>query len=89
MEQHTDLQEIIEYLNPAELDYQDWVNVGMALKHEGYSVDVWDTSNAEDNVELSLTFGLEGKGVDGYATVTAEQQEVAAYVFADTQKTGA
>lgn len=31
----------------------------------------------------------EGKGVDGYATVTAEQQEVAAYVFADTQKTGA
>ena len=40
-------------------------------------------------VELSLTFGLEGKGVDGYATVTAEQQEVAAYVFADTQKTGA
>ena len=40
MEQHTDLQEIIEYLNPAELDYQDWVNVGMALKHEGYSVDV-------------------------------------------------
>lgn len=44
MEQHTDLQEIIEYLNPAELDYQDWVNVGMALKHEGYSVDVWDTS---------------------------------------------
>ena len=40
MEKHTDLQEIIEYLNPAELDYQDWVNVGMALKHEGYSVDV-------------------------------------------------
>lgn len=42
MEQHTDLQEIIEYLNPSELDYQDWVNVGMALKHEGYSVEVWD-----------------------------------------------
>ena len=40
-------------------------------------------------MELSLTFGLEGKGVDGYATVTAEQQDVAAYVFADTQKTGA
>nr|DAD92870.1 MAG TPA: Primase C terminal 2 (PriCT-2) [Siphoviridae sp. ctNyC15] len=49
MEKHTDLQEIIEYLNPAELDYQDWVNVGMALKHEGYSVDVWDTYR-EDGV---------------------------------------
>lgn len=48
MEKHTDLQEIIEYLNPAELDYQDWVNVGMALKHEGYSVDVWDTWSKND-----------------------------------------
>lgn len=36
----TDLQEIIEYINPVDLTYQDWVNVGMALKHEGYSVDV-------------------------------------------------
>ena len=56
---------------------------------QGYLTEIDKTSNAEDNVELSLTFGLEGKGVDGYATVTAEQQEVAAYVFADTQKTGA
>lgn len=30
MEQRTDLLEIIEYINPAELDYQEWVNVGMA-----------------------------------------------------------
>lgn len=56
---------------------------------QGYLTEIDKTSNAEDNVELSLTFGLEGKGVDGYATVTAEQQEVAAYIFADTQKTGA
>ena len=56
---------------------------------QGYLTEIDKTSNAEDNVELSLTFGLEGKGVDGYATVTAEQQDVAAYVFADTQKTGA
>lgn len=58
-------------------------------QREKLSTEIDKTSNAEDNVELSLTFGLEGKGVDGYATVTAEQQEVAAYVFADTQKTGA
>ena len=56
---------------------------------QGYLTELDQTSSAEDNVELSLTFGLEGKGVKGYATVTAEQQEVAAYVFADTQKTGA
>lgn len=49
MEQRTDLREIIEYLNPAELDYQEWVNVGMALKHEGYSVDVWDSWSRNDH----------------------------------------
>lgn len=49
MEQRTDLREIIEYLNPAELDYQEWVNVGMALKHEGYSVDVWDSWSRNDS----------------------------------------
>lgn len=49
MEQRTDLREIIEYLNPAELDYQEWVNVGMALKHEGYSVDVWDNWSRNDS----------------------------------------
>jgi RecA-family ATPase len=48
MEQQTDLREIIEYLNPAELDYQEWVNVGMALKHEGYPVDVWDNWSKND-----------------------------------------
>lgn len=49
MEQRTDLLEIIEYLNPSELDYQEWVNVGMALKHEGYSVDVWDNWSRNDS----------------------------------------
>lgn len=48
MEQRTDLLEIIEYINPADLDYQDWVNVGMALKQEGYSVRDWDTWSQRD-----------------------------------------
>lgn len=56
---------------------------------QGYLTELDQTSNAEDDVELSLTFGLEGKGAKGYATVTEEQQEIAAYVFRDTQKTGA
>ena len=43
------MREIIEYLNPAELNYQEWVNVGMALKHEGYSVDVWDSWSRNDH----------------------------------------
>lgn len=48
MEQRTSLLEIIEHINPADLDYQDWVNVGMALKHEGYSVSDWDAWSRED-----------------------------------------
>lgn len=48
MEQRTSLLEIIEYINPAELDYQSWVNVGMALKHEGYSVNDWDAWSRQD-----------------------------------------
>ena len=56
---------------------------------QGYLTELEVTSNAEDNVEVSLTFGLEGDGKDGDATVTTTQQEIAAYVFKDTQKTGA
>ena len=48
MERRTDLAEIIEYINPADCDYQEWVNVGMALKHEGYSVSVWDEWSRRD-----------------------------------------
>lgn len=49
MEHKTDLLEIIQYINPAELDYQDWVNVGMALKHEGYSIQDWDNWSRRDS----------------------------------------
>lgn len=48
MEQRTSLLEIIEYINPADLDYQEWVNVGMALKQEGYSAEDWDAWSRRD-----------------------------------------
>lgn len=48
MEQRTDLLEIMEYINPADLDYQEWVNVGMALKQEGYSASDWDSWSRRD-----------------------------------------
>ena len=46
--ERTSLEKIIEYINPADLDYQDWVNVGMALKQEGYSANVWDEWSRRD-----------------------------------------
>lgn len=57
--------------------------------YQGYLTSFEQTSSAEDFVECSLTFGINGAGVKGEVTVSTEQQEIAAYVFADTQKTGA
>lgn len=48
MEQKTSLLEVIEYINPADLDYQGWVNVGMALKQEGYSAADWEDWSRRD-----------------------------------------
>lgn len=42
MENKLDLLPLLDYIDPSVLDYQEWVNVGMALKAEGYSVSVWD-----------------------------------------------
>lgn len=43
-----DLKEILEYIDPSDCNYQEWVNVGMALKHEGYTAADWDTWSARD-----------------------------------------
>lgn len=56
---------------------------------QGYLTELGKTSSAEDMVEVSLTFGINGNGKRGNVTVTAAQQEVADYVFTDTPSTGA
>ena len=56
---------------------------------QGYVTELEMSSNAEDMVEISLTFGINGNGASGNVTVTTAQQEVANYQFADTAKTGA
>lgn len=50
---------------------------------QGYLTEFEITSGAEDMVELSLTFGINGSGVRGDVTVSAEQQAVASYIFKD------
>lgn len=57
--------------------------------YQGYLTEIEVSSNAEDFVEVSLTFGINGAGASGNVTVSTEQQEIAAYVFADTTATGA
>ena len=43
------LIEVLEHLDPAECDYQEWINVGMALKEEGYSLAEWDVWSRRDS----------------------------------------
>ena len=44
-----DLAEMLEYIDPASLEYQEWVNVGMALKEAGYPCSVWDAWSRNDS----------------------------------------
>ena len=44
----TDIKEILGHIDPGKLDYQEWVNVGMALKDEGLSWEDWDAWSRKD-----------------------------------------
>lgn len=48
MEQKLNLLELLEYIHPADLDYQEWINVGMALKEEGYTAADWEAWSSRD-----------------------------------------
>jgi RecA-family ATPase len=43
-----DLVDTLRYIDPSGLSYQDWTNVGMALKHEGIPADVWEQWSSQD-----------------------------------------
>ena len=66
-------QEILPFIDPAQLSYQEWVNVGMILKDEGYSCDVWDEWSRRDSRykphDCSSRWGGFGRGSGG-ANVT-------------------
>lgn len=65
------LKEILEYLDPGRLDYEEWLEVGMALKHEGYDLTTWDNWSRKDaaryhgNECQRKWAGFVGSGVTG------------------------
>ena len=61
-------------------------NVFNGIYYQGYLTSVEKSSSADGFVECSLTFGINGTGASGEVTVPTEQQEIAAYTFADTVK---
>lgn len=69
-----DLIPLLKYIDPAMLDYQEWLNVGMALKQEGYTASDWDSWSASDSrYRAGECFkkwtSFEGSGITG-ATIT-------------------
>lgn len=89
LEDAMDADEIIEIweANLAE-PAQSGNNKFKGMYFQGFLTEFEKTSSAEEFVECSLTFGINGSGKRGDVTVTLEQQEIADYVFADTPKTG-
>lgn len=45
---HGDLAEALDYIDPARLSYQEWVDVGMALHESGLDVSLWDGWSRRD-----------------------------------------
>jgi len=49
------LLEILSHIPPSDLTYDEWTNVGMALKHEGFTVSDWDEwSKADSRYEAGV-----------------------------------
>ena len=48
MDKNNKILEMLNYINPATCNYQEWCNVGMALKYEGYSVSDWESWSRKD-----------------------------------------
>ena len=42
------LLELLDYIDPALLDYTEWTGIGMALKDAGYKASDWDAWSRRD-----------------------------------------
>lgn len=90
LEDAMDADELIEIWEAnLEEPAADGENKFAGMYFQGYLTEFEKTSSAEEFVECSLTFGINGSGVRGDVTVSTEQQEMANYVFADTKANGA
>lgn len=70
-----DLIPLLDYIDPSILSYQEWLNVGMALKQEGYTASDWDQWSQQDITRyrsgecFKKWTSFEGTGITG-ATLT-------------------
>ena len=48
MESKIDLRELLEYIDPSQCSYDEWLNVGLALHQEGYPMFIWEEWSTDD-----------------------------------------
>ncbi|MFQ8996676.1 MAG: PriCT-2 domain-containing protein, partial [Agathobaculum sp.] len=48
-----DLRQALDYIDPRELSYSEWVGVGMGLKEAGYPVGLWEDWSRRDGGRYS------------------------------------
>lgn len=89
LEQAMDDDELVECWEINLEEAGTGANKFKATYYQGYVTEFTLTSSAEEHAEYSITYGANGSGAKGEATVSEEQQEIANYVFTDTTKTGA
>lgn len=46
--QNDNLDELLDWIDPAALSYQEWCGIGMALKDAGYDWSIWDVWSQRD-----------------------------------------
>lgn len=44
-----DIREALKFIDPAKLSYQEWLNIGMAIKSAGFDVSLWDEWSKGDS----------------------------------------
>ncbi|WP_353853103.1 AAA family ATPase [Dehalobacter restrictus] len=49
LEKQYDLKELLNFIDPSMLNYQEWTNVGMGLKEAGYTAADWDDWSRRDS----------------------------------------
>ncbi|MGN0585114.1 MAG: AAA family ATPase [Ruminococcus sp.] len=45
---NSNLPELLDFIDPGSLTYQEWINIGFALKDAGFDCTVWDAWSARD-----------------------------------------
>ena len=55
----------LEYINPADLGYKTWINIGYALKNENFPLEVWDSWSRTDKRHKDRDGNVESLQING------------------------